>query len=88
MTKTVENALSQGTIVAIKVMTARGADHLCLSLKGPTRGVILVSAVDALNHSRIDRRERRLGWQRFLAGARPNQSSHTDFEIGFRGKAK
>jgi hypothetical protein len=49
LTKTVENALSQRIVVAIKVMTARGADHLCLSLKGPTRGVILVSAVDALN---------------------------------------
>ena len=64
------------------------ADHLCLSLKGPTRGVILVSAVDALNHGRIDRRERRLGWQRFVARTRANQSGHTDFEIGFRGKAK
>ena len=48
-------------------MTAGGADNLCLSLKEPTRGVILVSAIEALNHARIDRRERRLGWQRLLA---------------------
>ena len=88
LTKAVENALSQRTVVTIKVMTASGADDLGLSLKKPTRGVILVSAIEALNHGRIDRRERRLGWQRFLARTRANQSGDTDFEIGCRGKAE
>jgi hypothetical protein len=87
-TKTIENALRQGTVVTIKVVTASGADDLCLSLKEPTRGVILVSAIEALNHCRIDRRERRLGWQRLLAWTRPNQSGYTNFEIGCRGQAE
>ena len=86
--KTVENALRQRTVVAIKVMTAGGADDLCLSLKEPTRGIILVSAIEALNHGRIDRRERRRGWQRSLARTRANQSGDTDFEIGCRGNAE
>ena len=88
MTKAVENALSQRTVVTIEMMAASGADDLRLSLKELTRGVILVSAIEALNHGRIDRRERRFGWQRFLAGARANQSGDTDFEIGCSGKAE
>ena len=85
---TVENALRQRTVVTIEMMTACGADDLCLSLKEPTRSVILVSAVEALNHGWIYRRERRLGWQRFLARARANQAGDTDFEIGCGGKAE
>ena len=88
MTKTVENVLRQRTVVTVKVMTAGGPDDLRLSLKEPARGVILVSAIEALNHGRIDRRERRSGWQRFLARTRTNQSGDTDFEIGRRGKAE
>ena len=88
LTKTVENALRQRTVVTIKVMAAGGADDLCLSLKGPARGIILVSAIEALNHGRIDRRERRFGWQRLLARTRANQSGDTNFEIGGRGKAE
>ena len=48
LTKTVENALRQRTVVAIKVMTAGGADDLCLSLQEPARGIVLVSAIEAL----------------------------------------
>lgn len=59
LTKAVENALSQRSVVTIEMMAASGADDLRLSLKELTRGVILVSAVEALNHARVDRRERR-----------------------------
>jgi len=68
---TVENALSQRTVVTIEMMPASRADDLCLSVKQATCGVILVSAIEALNHGWIDRRERRLGWQRFLLGPAP-----------------
>ena len=85
---TVENALSQRTVVTIEMMPASRADDLCLSVKQATCGVILVSAIEALNHGWIYRRERRLGWQRFLARARANQSGDMDFEIGCGGKAK
>jgi hypothetical protein len=88
LTKTVENALRQRTVVTIEMMTASGADDLRLSLKEPARGVILVSAIKALNHARIDRCERQPGWQRFLARTRANQSGDTDFEIGCRGKSE
>ena len=88
LTKAVENALSQRSVVTIEMMAASGADDLRLSLKELTRGVILVSAVEALNHARIDRRERRFGWQGLLAGACANQSGDADLEIGSSSKAE
>ena len=88
MTKAVENSSSQRTIVTVEMMAASDADDLCLSLKELTRGVILVSAIEALNHGRVDRRERRFGWQSLLAGASANQSGDTNLEIGCSGKAE
>ena len=88
LTKAVENALSQRSVVTVEMMAASGADDLRLSLKELTRGVILVSAVEALNHARVDRRERRFGRQGLLAGAGANQSGDTDLEIGSSSKAE
>ena len=54
---TVENALSQRTVVTIEMMPASRADDLCLSVKQATCGVILVSAIEALNHGWISARQ-------------------------------
>ena len=88
LTKAVENALSQRCVVTIEMMAAGGANDLRLSLKGLTSSVILVSAVEALNHARVDRCERRFGRQSLLTGAGANQSGDTDLEIGCSSKAE
>lgn len=88
MPKTVKNALSQRAVFAVEMVTAGHVDDFRLSQKERTRTVFLVSAVETLNHGRIDWRERRSGWQRLLAGAGANQTGDTDLEIGCGSKAE
>jgi hypothetical protein len=44
-TKTIENPLRERTVITVEMMSARGADDLCLSPKKPTRSVVFVSAI-------------------------------------------
>ena len=87
-TKSIEYALSQHPIFTVEMVTAGGPDHFRLSQEGRTGTVLLVGAVETLNHGQIDRRERRFGCLCLLAGAGPHQSGDTDLEIGCRGKSE
>ena len=87
-TKSVENASGQRAIIIVKMVAARDANDLCFSCEKRACAVVFVGAVETLNHRRVDRHERWLGWQRVLSRGRAKPAGDSDLEIGRRGKSQ
>ena len=83
-TKAVENAPGERAVIMIKMMAASGADDIGLALSQEERAcaVVLIGTIKALDHGRVDRRERRLSRQRILAGWQTKPAGDPDLEIG------